>query len=79
MSVPPEFAAAVAFRVFDFGPKGGLVVRSEHPALPGHPVLGLLEPGLPDSSLQDKKAACIVALHTEFTALPITADDWNII
>lgn len=62
MTVPATFADAVAFRVFDLG-KGGLVVRSEHPDLPGEPVLGLLEPGLPDSALQDKKAACIVALH----------------
>jgi hypothetical protein len=76
MTVPAVFADAVVYRVFDLG-KGGLVVRTEHPALPGQPIIGLLEPGLPESALQEKKAACMVALHDEFTK-QITAE-WDIL
>lgn len=75
MTVPAAFADGVRFTVFDLG-KGGLVVRTEHDAVPGVPIIGLLEPGLPESALQDKKAACMVALHDEFTK---QSDEWDIL
>jgi len=65
-AVPPAFVAACAVREFDFG-RGPAVVRVEHPALPGRPILGIVEPGKPEGGLQEKIAACIVALHADFT------------
>lgn len=51
-------------RVFDMG-KGGktVVVRSD--LLPGQPMFGFVEPGKPESDLQDKIEACTKALHAE--------------
>jgi len=65
---PPAFVEAVSVRWFDFG-RGPTVVRVDHPAMPGRPVIGVAEPGLPESGLQAKAAACIVALHADFTTL----------
>nr|DAV12670.1 MAG TPA: hypothetical protein [Caudoviricetes sp.] len=37
--------------------------------MPGRPVIGVAEPGLPESGLQETVTACIVALHADFTTL----------
>lgn len=63
--VPGAFVAAVVVRTFDLGP-GGYVIRTEHPELPGDPVIGLLDRGMPPSALTDKIASCIVELHQNF-------------
>lgn len=76
MTVPDAFAQACTARWFDFG-RGPVLVRVEHPEMPGRPVIGQVEPGLPESSLQEKIAACIVALHADFTTL--SQDTWDIL
>lgn len=68
MTIPAAFSDACTARWFDFG-RGPTVVRVEHPALPGRPVIGVVDPGLPESGLQEKVAACIVALHADFNTL----------
>lgn len=72
-TVPDTFEAAVRFKLIDLG-KGGAVLRSEHPELPGRPVLGLLDPGYPDSALQDKRQSCILTLHDHLTQLSAEFD-----
>lgn len=44
MTVPTAFSDACTARWFDFG-RGPTVVRVEHPALPGRPVIGVVDPG----------------------------------
>lgn len=65
MTLPTDFTDAVTITRFDMG-RGGWVIRTEHPALPGGAILGMVEPGLPDSSLQTATQACMEVLHADF-------------
>lgn len=76
MGDPAAFADACTARWFDFG-RGPTVVRVEHPEMPGRPIIGMAEPGLPESGLQETVTACIVALHADFTTL--SQDQWDIL
>lgn len=71
-----DFADACTVRWFDFG-RGPTVVRVSHPEMPGRSLIGIVEPGLPESGLQAKAAECIVALHADFIAL--SQDQWDIL
>lgn len=74
--VPTAFATACTTRQITLSP-GKVIVRVEHPALPGNPYLILPEPGRPESVLQDRIDACIVALHADFITL--SQDQWDIL
>lgn len=75
MTLPAAFTDAVIVTRFDMG-RGGWVIRTEHPDLHGQPVIGMVEPGKPESDLQAKTTACMEVLHAE---LMKQSEDFDII